>query len=158
YEEQSTVTGLWSLDSGTGDLFMINHTPSGAFSPLIDKAGRIIFVRWDHLQRDQQADTDYESGTITYGAFNWSDESPASVPTTTRRRCFPNRVGSGRTCYPGPGWRDIRSTNFFPGRSTRTVRRKKPSTTLVATRSVGAMRTQPTRTILTSRIFIISEI
>ncbi len=41
---------------------MVNHTPSGAFSPLLDSAGRIVFVRWDHLQRDQQADTDFEEG------------------------------------------------------------------------------------------------
>ena len=28
----------------------------------MDSAGRIVFVRWDHLQRDQQADTDWEEG------------------------------------------------------------------------------------------------
>ena len=60
YEEAPTVTGLWSLDPASGDLFLINHTPSGAFTPMLDSAGRIIFVRWDHLQRDQQADTDFE--------------------------------------------------------------------------------------------------
>jgi hypothetical protein len=65
YEEAPTVTGLWSLRPSDGDLFNLNHTPSGAFSPLIDSAGRIIFVRWDHLQRDQQADTDWEQGYIT---------------------------------------------------------------------------------------------
>ncbi|HEX4342748.1 MAG TPA: hypothetical protein VH255_05120, partial [Verrucomicrobiae bacterium] len=81
YEEQPTVTGLWSLQPTNGDLFMINHTPSGAFSPSIDSAGRIIFSRWDHLQRDQQADTDFLEGTITYGCFNWSDESSNSVAT-----------------------------------------------------------------------------
>ena len=60
YEEAPTVTGLWSLQPTNGDLFMLNHTPSGAFSPLIDHFGRVVFVRWDHLQRDQQADTDWE--------------------------------------------------------------------------------------------------
>src|SRR6266404_3573504 len=45
YEEAPTVTGLWSLQPTNGDLFLINHTPSGAFSPLIDQAGRIVFVR-----------------------------------------------------------------------------------------------------------------
>ena len=58
YEEAPTVTGLWSLQPANGDLFLLNHTPSGAFSPLLDSAGRVIFVRWDHLQRDQQADSD----------------------------------------------------------------------------------------------------
>src|SRR5258708_14928050 len=52
YEQQATVTGLWSLQPTNGDLFLINHTPRGAFSPLLDRAGRVIFVRWDHLHRD----------------------------------------------------------------------------------------------------------
>ncbi len=89
YEEAPTVTGLWSLQPTNGDLFMINHTPSGAFSPIIDSAGRIIFTRWDHLQRDQQADTDWEDGTDEYGAFNWSDESSNSVMTTNQTEVFP---------------------------------------------------------------------
>jgi hypothetical protein len=89
YEEAPTVTGLWSLQPTTGDLFNVNHTPSGAFSPLLDSAGRIVFVRWDHLQRDQQADTDWELGYITYGAFNWSDESISSHPTTNLAELFP---------------------------------------------------------------------
>lgn len=89
YEEAPTVTGLWSLQPTNGDLFMINHTPSGAFSPIIDSAGRIIFTRWDHLQRDQQADTDWEHGDNEYGAFNWSDESSNSVMTTDQTEVFP---------------------------------------------------------------------
>jgi hypothetical protein len=89
YEEAPTVTGLWSLQPTNGNLFMINHTPSGAFSPSIDSAGRVIFSRWDHLQRDQQADTDWEEGYITYGTFNWSDESTNSVMTTDQTEVFP---------------------------------------------------------------------
>src|SRR5204863_7617852 len=46
YEEQATVTGLWSLQPTNGDLFLLNHAPSGAFSPILDRAGRVIFVRW----------------------------------------------------------------------------------------------------------------
>ncbi|HTL55876.1 MAG TPA: hypothetical protein VL361_09360 [Candidatus Limnocylindrales bacterium] len=98
YEEAPTVTGLWSLQPASGDLFLLTHTPSGAFSPLIDNAGRVIFVRWDHLQRDQQADTDAEEGTITYGAFNWSDESVSSVTTTNLAEIFPE---------PRPGRTDL---------------------------------------------------
>jgi hypothetical protein len=98
YEEAPTVTGLWSLQSTNGDLFMLNHTPSGAFSPRIDSAGRVVFVRWDHLQRDQQADSDAEAGSITYGAFNWSDESANSVTTTNLTEVFPE---------PRPGRNDL---------------------------------------------------
>jgi len=114
YEEQSTVTGLWSLNPATGDLFVINHTPSGAFSPLIDQAGRVIFVRWDHLQRDQQADTDYENGTVTYGTFNWSDESPTSVPTTNQTEVFPEPRGVRQDLLAGTGLAGHTFNQFFP--------------------------------------------
>lgn len=114
YEEQPTVTGLWSLDPATGDLFMVNHTPSGAFSPVIDSAGRIVFVRWDHLQRDQQADTDWESGTITYGTFNWSDESPGSVPTTNQTEIFPEPRSVRTDLLAGTGLAGHTFNQFFP--------------------------------------------
>ncbi len=71
YESTPTVTGLYSLDPGTGNLRLLNHTPSGAFTPSIDSAGRLVFVRWDHLQQDQQAD----SPGNPYGNFDWADES-----------------------------------------------------------------------------------
>ena len=89
---------------------MVNHTPSGAFSPLLDSAGRIVFVRWDHLQRDQQADTDWEQGYITYGAFNWSDESPASVATTNNAE--PRNVRTD--LLAGTGLAGNNFNQFFP--------------------------------------------
>ncbi|MBB5033914.1 Calx-beta domain-containing protein [Prosthecobacter vanneervenii] len=53
YLSQPTNTGLWRLDRANGnELVQIVHTPSGAFSPFIDSAGRVIFVQWDHLSRD----------------------------------------------------------------------------------------------------------
>ena len=100
YEEAPTVTGLWSLDSTTGDLFMLNHTPSGAFSPSVDSFGRVIFSRWDHLQRDQQADADnLPGGNGAYGTFNYSDESVgALLLTNNRAEIFPEtRQGGGIT-------------------------------------------------------------
>jgi len=114
YEEAPTVTGLWSLQPATGDIFMLNHTPSGAFSPLLDSAGRVIFIRWDHLQRDQQLDTDFESGTITYGAFNWSDESPASVMTTNQTEVFPEPRGVRTDLLAGTGLAGHTFNQFFP--------------------------------------------
>jgi len=114
YEELSTVTGLWSLQPTNGDLFMVNHTPSGAFSPLLDSAGRIVFVRWDHLQRDQQADTDWEEGYITYGAFNWSDESSNSVPTTNLTEVFPEPRNVRTDLLAGTGLSGNTFNQFFP--------------------------------------------
>jgi hypothetical protein len=114
YEEQPTVTGLWSLQPTNGDLFMINHAPSGAFSPILDSAGRVIFVRWDHLQRDQQADTDWEDGTITYGTFNWSDESANSVATTNQTEVFPEPRSVRTDLLAGTGLYGHTFNQFFP--------------------------------------------
>jgi len=114
YEEAPTVTGIWSLQPTNGDLFMLNHTPSGAFSPILDRAGRVIFVRWDHLQRDQQADTDYENGTITYGAFNWSDETSSSVATTNKTEVFPEPRGVRTDLLAGTGLAGHTFNQFFP--------------------------------------------
>jgi hypothetical protein len=96
YEEAPTVTGLWSLDPATADLFLLNHSPSGVFSPSLDSFGRVVFARWDHLQRDQQADTDTASPG-SYNTFNYSDESPtALILTNNRTEIFPEpRSASG---------------------------------------------------------------
>ncbi len=114
YEEAPTVTGLWSLQPATGDLFMVNHTPSGAFSPLLDSAGRIVFSRWDHLQRDQQADTDWEEGQIIFGAFNYSDESPNSVMTTNLAEEFPEPRDVRTDLLAGTGLLGNSFNQFFP--------------------------------------------
>lgn len=84
YESAPTVTGIWSLDPGTGDLFLLNHAPSGSFSPFIDSFGRVISTRWDHLQRDQQ---NYAGSAAQ--AFNWTDESLASTKTSSAEEVFP---------------------------------------------------------------------
>jgi len=88
YEEAPTVTGLWSLDPTDGDLFLMEHSPSGSFTPIIDSYGRVIFTRWDHLQRDQQADAD--SSNNVFGTFNYTDESDAATPLfDVRGEVFP---------------------------------------------------------------------
>jgi hypothetical protein len=56
------------------------------FNPLIDRYGRVIFTRWDHLQRDQQ---NIGSEVAQYQPFNWSDESPSSVKTSSAAEVFP---------------------------------------------------------------------
>lgn len=90
YEEAPVVSGLWSLDAATGDLFLLNHSPSGAFSPSVDSFGRVVFIRWDHLQRDQQADADAGSGGTAYGTFNYSSEAAdATALFQTRPEIFP---------------------------------------------------------------------
>lgn len=97
YESAATVTGIWSLDPASGDLFLLNHAVSGAFTPFVDSFGRVIFTRWDHLQRDQQADTDYEesaplspqNGCPAYCTFNYADESQTAQRLASRDEVFP---------------------------------------------------------------------
>jgi hypothetical protein len=114
YEEAPTVTGLWSLQPTNGDLFIVTHTPSGAFTPLVDSAGRIVFCRWDHLQRDQQADTDFLNGYITYGTFNWSDESSNSIPTTNQTEIYPEPRNVRTDLLAGTGLSGNTFNQFFP--------------------------------------------
>lgn len=71
YESTPTVAGIYKLDPVSGALKLLNHTVSGAFSPSVDSFGRIVFIRWDHLQRDQQN----EEGTAGLGAYNRESEA-----------------------------------------------------------------------------------
>jgi hypothetical protein len=88
YESTPTITGLWSLDPASGNLFLLNHTASGLFTPTLDSAGRVIFTKWDHLQRDQQADAD-KLDHASNGAFNYSDESASAQKLSSNNEIFP---------------------------------------------------------------------
>jgi len=94
YNDFPTVTGLWSLDPVGGDFHLLNHTPSGAFTPSVDSFGRLIFVRWDHLVQDRNATDDriaiMTNGVPTNGTFNYVDESAnSSFDLTDRLENFP---------------------------------------------------------------------
>lgn len=98
YELAPVNTGLWSLDPATGDLFLMDHSPSGNFTPSIDSFGRVIFTRWDHLQRDQEADADHaalaEGDPLPYGTFNYASEAPdAAYQLNSRAESFPEPRG-----------------------------------------------------------------
>jgi hypothetical protein len=70
YRGQPANSGLWRLDPATGDLYLLEHTPGGSFSPSVDSFGRLVFVRWDHLMQDNNNQAanlpfDYISETST---------------------------------------------------------------------------------------------
>src|SRR5690606_31903769 len=73
YESQPTTVGVYRLDEASGQLDLIEHAPSGVFSLTVDTFGRVIFTKWDHLQRDQQADSIDRAAST--GAITFSDES-----------------------------------------------------------------------------------
>ena len=83
YNNVPSNTGLWSLDPATGDLFLMDHSPSGSFNPIIDSFGRVIFTRWDHLVQDRNA-TDDRMGRATNGTFNFTSEATVSYDVNFR--------------------------------------------------------------------------
>lgn len=113
YEEAPTVSGIWSLDPASGDLFLMVHAPSGDFRPRIDSYGRVIFTQWDHLQRDQQADAD-SSGYGNYGTFNWSAEGPEGVPLDSRVELYPEPRPARQDLLAGTNLEGHRFNHFFP--------------------------------------------
>ncbi len=113
YEEAPTVTGLWSLNPATGDLFLVQHSPSGSFSPQIDSFGRLVYVRWDHLQRDQQADSDVMEAA-GYGTFNYADESAGAARLNVRTEIFPEPRSSRTDLLAGTNLEGHSFNDFFP--------------------------------------------
>src|ERR1051325_532602 len=83
YNNVPSNTGLWSLDPATGDLFQLDHSPSGDFNPFVDSFGRLIFSRWDHLVQDRNA-TDDRLGNATNGTFNFFDEATTNFDLNYR--------------------------------------------------------------------------
>src|SRR5882672_3299293 len=82
YKGAPTISGTYSLDPVTGDLKMVQHTPSGAFNPFIDSFGRLIMTRWDHLSQDPNATND-RIGKGTNGSFNFIFETAGSPTQST---------------------------------------------------------------------------
>jgi len=107
------VTGLWSLNPATGDLFLVQHSPSGSFSPQIDSYGRLIYVRWDHLQRDQQADSDVMDAA-GFGTFNYADESAGAARLNVRTEVFPEPRSSRTDLLAGTNLEGHSFNDFFP--------------------------------------------
>ena len=93
YESTPTTTGIFSLTPATGALNILNHAPSGAFTPFIDSFGRLIFTRWDHLQRDQQAE-----GTA-FGAHNYTSEAASATKIAQQPETFPESRTGMTTTY-----------------------------------------------------------
>ncbi|HNB50775.1 MAG TPA: hypothetical protein PK530_02470, partial [Anaerolineales bacterium] len=121
YELAPTVSGLWSLDPATGELQLLNHAPSGNFTPTIDSYGRVVFTQWDHLQRDQQADADENYGTgqncdsgNQYGTFNYSDESANAQILDDRTEVFPEPRSCRGDLLAGTNLNGNNFNHFFP--------------------------------------------
>jgi len=111
YESSPTNTGLWKLNPDTGEVSLLQHSPSGSFSPLIDSAGRLVFTRWDHLQRDQQA-----SPVNNNEAFNYLAEPvDASAPRVDNvLEVFPEPREEEADLLAGTNLEGHTINHFFP--------------------------------------------
>jgi hypothetical protein len=78
YESAGTTTGIWKLNAATGQVTQIEHAPSGAFDLFVDSYGRVLFTKWDHLKRDQQADADRYLGG-GYGTVDYETEMSTAI-------------------------------------------------------------------------------
>jgi len=81
YESAPTVVGIYSLDEATATLTLLEHAPSGAFSLSVDSFGRVIFTKWDHLQRDQQGDA--AATAAAFQSFTYASEAANAATTTS---------------------------------------------------------------------------
>jgi hypothetical protein len=73
----------------------------------------VIFTRWDHLQRDQQADADAMNGG-TNGTFDYADESASATRSAQRVEVFPEPRSSRTDLLAGTNLRGISINHFFP--------------------------------------------
>ncbi|WLI88982.1 hypothetical protein Q4S45_20105 [Massilia sp. R2A-15] len=114
YEATPTVTGIWRLDPASGALRILNHAPSGAFTPILDSYGRVLFTRWDHLQQDQLAERDRDASrngvAPPFRSFNYAAEDARAPKLDSRAEPFPeSRSGSTGPYGAVSGF----ITNFF---------------------------------------------
>jgi hypothetical protein len=84
YEAVPTNTGVWKLMVATGKVTQIEHAPSGAFDLFLDSFGRVLFTRWDHLQRDQEADLDRYNGG-GYGSIDFASETSTTTKSYSQK-------------------------------------------------------------------------
>lgn len=105
YESTPANSGLWTMKSDGTDLRLIDHAPSGDFTPILASDGRIIFCRWDHLQRDQL----WYEGQVNYGAYDNVSELSA-LKNAAPLEVFPEPLSP-----PGDGVTNSHHFNhFFP--------------------------------------------
>lgn len=111
YNMRPTNTGLWSLDPSSGNIFHMDDSPSGNLATMVDSFGRVILIRWDHLERDQQFDLDAQRAqqgqACIFCTVNYTDESAQATYTATTPQNNPEVFPEPR---PNTMW--LSGTNF----------------------------------------------
>jgi hypothetical protein len=114
YEATATTTGIWKLDPASGALRILNHAVSGAFTPILDSYGRVVFTRWDHQQQDQLAQRDRDAArngvALPFKSINYAGEGAGAKVLPGRDEAFPESRSGSRGPY---GEVSAFATNFF---------------------------------------------
>ncbi|MES2757961.1 MAG: hypothetical protein V4693_11350 [Pseudomonadota bacterium] len=114
YEATPTVSGIWRLEPAGARLRILNHAPSGAFTPILDSYGRLLFTRWDHQQQDQLAERDRNAAhnrvALPFRSFNFAGEDARAPALDSRAEPFPESRGGSSGPY---GEVSAFTTNFF---------------------------------------------
>jgi len=105
YRGQPTNSGLWRLDPVDGGLSLLEHAPSGSFTPIVDSFGRIVFTRWDHLLQDNN----HTSATPPFPVFDYASEA-ADASTQTAAELFPEPINA----VAGSHLNGFEINQFFP--------------------------------------------
>ncbi|WP_407060966.1 HzsA-related protein [Agrilutibacter solisilvae] len=114
YESVPVESGLWKLDPAACSFRIIEHAPSGVSYPSIDSAGRVIFTKWDHLLRDQQADQDVFKNA-SYYSFNFDSEDQVQPPAVhSRAEVYPELRRQEYSLLPGQGYDGVSVANDYP--------------------------------------------
>lgn len=112
YESSPTVSGIFRMVEGD-DPVRIEHAPSGAFGLFVDAFDRVLYTRWDHLQRDQQGDN--PRAALRYHPLTYADETLEStyIADAERSEVFPEaRTADDPTRDPGVGLHTF--SQFYP--------------------------------------------
>ena len=129
YLSQACNTGLWRLDRTSGNqLKHIIHAPSGAFTPFVDSAGRVMFVQWDHQSRDTTATYDRppiaangDAWTQTFNGNGTYDSEAANATFTQGTQAnyatynsYPEPRNFDKTAFVGTNVNANTFNQFFP--------------------------------------------
>lgn len=103
YESSATNTGIFKLNPATGEVIHLTHSPSGDFDIHLARDGRIISTRWEHLKRDQQADS-HRAGEVPWAPVNFESEAETAEilkgPAMLNGKPFADADGTPYEVFP----------------------------------------------------------
>lgn len=112
YESSPTVTGIWALREGEAPA-LLEHAPSGAFGLFVDSFGRLLFTKWDHLSRDQQADNPTAAARFRPRTFEGEAPGAAYADGLAGLEDFPEPRNPADPSWDG-NTAFVHQNHFFP--------------------------------------------